>query len=69
MNKLLLCVIKRPKRQIKKLSQDPIRSNAQIFVNIRNWVYRNMKDCPQAQRHFDKLGVSKSGLLNVTIDQ
>lgn len=42
-------------RQVKQLSSDPIRSNAQIFVNIRNWIYRNMKDCPQAQRHFDRM--------------
>lgn len=42
-------------RQIKKLSNDPIRSNAQIFVNIRNWLWRNMQECPQAQRHFNKL--------------
>lgn len=52
-------------RQIKKLSQDPIRSNAQIFVNIRNWVYRNMADCPQAQRHFDKLGDLEEKWTNV----
>lgn len=42
-------------RQIKKLSNDPIRSNAQIFVNIQNWLYRNMLECPQAQRHYEKL--------------
>jgi hypothetical protein len=42
-------------RQVKKLSNDPIRSNAQIFVNIQNWLYRNMLECPQAQRHYEKL--------------
>lgn len=42
-------------RQIKKLSSDPIRSNAQIFVNIQNWLYRNMLECPQAIRHYEKL--------------
>jgi len=53
----------RQKRQIKKLSNDPIRSNAQIFVNIQNWLYRNMLECPQAQRHYEKLSVS-TFLLN-----
>jgi len=43
-------------RQIRELSTDPLRSNAQIFVNIRNWIARNMQECPQALRHFEKMG-------------
>jgi len=55
-------------RQLKKLSNDPIRSNAQIFVNIQNWLWRNMQECPQAQRHFNKLGELSGKWTNVFND-
>lgn len=42
-------------RQVKKLSNDPVRSNDQIFVNLKNWIWRNMQGCPNAERHFKKL--------------
>lgn len=42
-------------RQVKKLSNDPVRSNDQIFVNLKNWIWRNMNGCPTAERHFKKL--------------
>lgn len=42
-------------RQLKQLSQDPVRSNSQIYVNLKNWVAVNMNECPQATKHYNKL--------------
>ena len=45
-------------RQMKQLSTDPVRSNSQIYVNLKNWVAANMNECPHALKHYNKLSVS-----------
>ena len=43
---------------MKQLSTDPVRSNSQIYVNLKNWVAANMNECPHALKHYNKLSVS-----------
>jgi len=41
--------------QVRELSNDPVRSNSQIYINMKAWVALNMQDCRHAEKHYQKL--------------
>lgn len=42
-------------QQVGKLSQDPVRSNKQIYYNLKVWLIENMAGCKHQERHYNKL--------------
>jgi len=44
-------------QQVGKLSQDPVRSNKQIYYNLKVWLIENMAGCKHQERHYNKLEV------------
>lgn len=42
-------------RQLSELSNDPVRSNKQIYFNLKAWVIDNMAGCKHQVRHYEKL--------------
>lgn len=55
-------------RQMKQLSTDPVRSNSQIYVNLKNWVAANMNECPHALKHYNKLSAMQNKWTGVFDD-
>jgi len=55
-------------RQMKQLSSDPVRSNSQIYVNLKNWVAANMNECPHALKHYNKLSAMQNKWTGVFDD-
>jgi len=43
--------------QVRELSTDPVRSNSQIYINMKAWVALNMQECRHADKHYQKLDV------------
>ena len=44
-------------RQVSELSNDPVRSNKQIYYNLKVWIIDNMDGCKHQVRHYEKLEV------------
>ena len=44
-------------RQVSELSNDPVRSNKQIYYNLKVWLIENMDGCKHQVRHYEKLEV------------
>jgi len=42
-------------RQVSELSNDPVRSNKQIYYNLKVWLIENMGGCKHQERHYNKL--------------
>jgi hypothetical protein len=42
-------------RQVSELSNDPVRSNKQIYYNLKVWIIENMDGCKHQVRHYEKL--------------